>query len=493
MVRTRFAPSPTGYMHIGNLRTALYAYCIAKHSQGRFLLRIEDTDRKRNVPKAIQIIYDSLKLAGLVYDEGPDKDGGYGPYVQSQRKERGIYQRYADLLVERGAAYRCFCGKPVEPLMSPAPTKEGILKAAQGKSPSSRPVRDPCCDLLEDEVKARLAAGETYVIRQRIPLEGTTTFHDLVYGDITVRNSTLDEQVLLKSDGFPTYNFANVVDDHLMEITHVVRGVEYLSSTPKYDLLYKSFGWEIPAYIHLPHIVKESGKKLSKRAGDASFQDLIAQGFLPEAIINYVALLGWSPGNDREYFTLPEMVELFDVAHINKASAAFSFPKLEWLNGEHMRQLSPGDFHEYAAEYYPAQVMSACNSEVVSRMIQTRVTRLGAIPEMIQFLVEVAPYDLELYTHAKSKSTLESSLQVLKAVVPIFARTSDWYEESIRQVLVDYAGQTNLKTGTVMWPIRVALSGLQNTPGGALEIAAALGKAETLRRIETALAKIEKG
>jgi glutamyl-tRNA synthetase len=476
MVRTRFAPSPTGYMHIGNLRTALYAYCIAKHSQGRFLLRIEDTDRKRNVPKAIQVIYDSLKLAGLAYDEGPDKDGGYGPYVQSQRKERGIYRRYADLLVERGAAYRCFCGKPAE----------------TQKSPSSRALRDPCCDLPEDEMKARLAAGEPYVIRQRIPLEGATTFHDLVFGAITVKNSTLDEQVLLKSDGFPTYNFANVVDDHLMGITHVVRGVEYLSSTPKYDLLYKSFGWEIPAYIHLPHIVKESGKKLSKRGGDASFQDLIAQGFLPEAIINYVALLGWSPGNDREFFTLPEMVELFDVAHINKSRAAFSIQKLEWLNGEHMRQLSLGDFHEYAADYYPAQVMAACNIEVVSRMIQTRVTRLGAIPEMIQFLVEVAPYDLELYTHAKSKSTLESSLQVLKAVVPIFARMSDWNEESIRQVLVDYAGQVNLKTGTVMWPIRVALSGLQNTPGGALEIAAALGKAETIRRIETAVAKIHK-
>jgi len=477
MVRTRFAPSPTGYMHIGNLRTALYAYCIAKHSQGRFLLRIEDTDRKRNVPKAIQVIYDSLKLAGLAYDEGPDKDGGYGPYVQSQRKERGIYQRYADLLVERGAAYRCFCGKPVEP----------------PKKPSSRALHDPCCDLPEDEVKSRLAAGEAHVVRQRIPMEGATTFHDLVYGDITVKNSTLDEQVLLKSDGFPTYNFANVVDDHLMEITHVARGVEYLSSTPKYDLLYKSFGWEIPAYIHLPHIVKESGKKLSKRAGDASFQDLIAQGFLPEAIINYVALLGWSPGNDREFFTLPEMVELFEVAHINKASAAFSFPKLEWLNGEHMRQLSPGDFREYATKYYPAQVMAACNVEVVSRMIQTRVTRLGAIPEMIQFLVEVAPYDLELYTHAKSKSTLESSLQVLKAVGPIFAGMSAWNEESIRQVLVDYAGQANLKTGTVMWPVRVALSGLQSTPGGALEIAAALGKPETIRRIETALAKIDNG
>jgi glutamyl-tRNA synthetase len=462
-------------MHIGNLRTALYAYCIAKHSQGRFLLRIEDTDRKRNVPKAIQVIYDSLKLAGLAYDEGPDKDGGYGPYVQSQRKERGIYQRYADLLVERGAAYRCFCGKPAE----------------TRKSPSARALRDPCCNLPEDELKAHLAAGEPYVIRQRIPMEGTTTFHDLVFGDITVKNSTLDEQVLLKSDGFPTYNFANVVDDHLMGITHVVRGVEYLSSTPKYDMLYKSFGWEIPAYIHLPHIVKESGKKLSKRAGDASFQDLIAQGFLPEAIINYVALLGWSPGNDREFFTLPEMVELFDVAHINKASAAFSIQKLEWLNGEHIRQLSPGDFHEYSADYYPAQVMAACNIEVVSRMIQTRVTRLGAIPEMTQFLVEVAPYDLELYTHAKSQSTLESSLQVLKAVVPIFARMSVWNEESIRQVLVDYAGQTNLKTGTVMWPIRVGLSGLQNTPGGALEIAATLGKAETIRRIETATAKIQ--
>ena len=480
VVRTRFAPSPTGYMHIGNLRTALYAYCIAKHSQGTFILRLEDTDRKRNVPKSIQVIYDSLKLAGLEYDEGPHKDGGYGPYVQSQRKDQGIYQRYADQLVESGSAYRCFC--------SPARAVDGKgapLDAAGPRGAAAR--RNVCRSLTPAEVQAHLDAGDPYVIRQRIPDEGVTTFHDLVYGDITVKNSLLDEQVLLKSDGYPTYNFANVVDDHLMAITHVARGVEYLSSTPKYNLLYQAFGWEVPEYIHLPHIVKEGGKKLSKRAGDASFQDLLAQGFLPEAIVNYIALLGWSPGNDQEYFDLAGLVEVFDPRHINKSKAAFSMPKLEWLNGEHLRQIPPEKFHVYAGQYYPPALKAACDTSVVSRMIQTRLTRLTDIPGMTRFLLAVEPYDLALYEHAKSKSTLESSLRVLQTVRPVLAQVQPWSEDAIRQTLLDLAAELNMKTGTVMWPVRIALTGLLVTPGGAIEIAAALGLAETLRRIEAAI------
>jgi glutamyl-tRNA synthetase len=465
-------------MHIGNLRTALYAYCIAKHSQGTFILRIEDTDRKRNVPRAIQVIYDSLRLAGLEYDEGPHKDGGYGPYVQSQRKDQGIYQRQADLLVEREAAYRCFCGKSVDGKGSPT-------AAAGPRSAAAR--RNVCRYLTPAEVQAHLDAGDPYVIRQRIPDEGVTTFHDLVYGDISVKNSLLDEQVLLKSDGFPTYNFANVVDDHLMAITHVARGVEYLSSTPKYNLLYEAFGWEVPVYIHLPHIVKEDGKKLSKRAGDASFQDLLAQGFLPEAIVNYIALLGWSPGNDQEYFDLASLVELFDPRHINKSKAAFSLPKLEWLNGEHIRQIPPEKFHVYAGQYYPPALKAACDTQVVSRMIQTRLTRLTAIPEMTHFLLAVEAYDLALYEHAKSKSTLESSRHVLKTVLMALAQVQPWSEDAIRQALLDLAAELNMRTGTVMWPVRVALTGQQVTPGGAIEIAAALGLAETLRRIEAAI------
>ena len=486
VVRTRFAPSPTGYMHIGNLRTALYAYCIAKHSQGTFILRIEDTDRKRNVPKAIQVIYDSLRLAGLEYDEGPHKDGGYGPYVQSQRKELGIYQRHAGLLVEGGAAYRCFCGKTVDGKGSHLETAGPRGAVAHPQKAGTR--RNVCRYLSPAEVQAHLDAGDPFVIRQRVPDEGVTTFHDLVYGDISVKNSLLDEQVLLKSDGFPTYNFANVVDDHLMEITHVARGVEYLSSTPKYNLLYQAFGWEVPVYIHLPHIVKEDGKKLAKRAGDASFQDLLAQGFLPEAIVNYIALLGWSPGNDQEYFDLTGLVELFDPRHINKSKAAFTLPKLEWLNGEHIRRIPPEKFHIYAGQYYPLALKAACDTQVVSRMIQTRLTRLTDIPEMTRFLLAVEPYELGLYEHAKSKSTLESSRRVLKTVPNALSQVQPWSEDAIRQTLLDLAAELNMKTGTVMWPVRVALSGLLVTPGGAIEITAALGLAETLRRIEAAIA-----
>jgi glutamyl-tRNA synthetase len=461
-------------MHIGNLRTALYAYCLARHSGGTFILRIEDTDRKRNVPKAVQVIFDSLKLAGLDFDEGPGKDGGYGPYVQSQRKEHGIYRKEAHRLVELGGAFRCFCQK---------------LGPEYNQAPRSR--RDVCRYLTPAEVQVRLDAGMPYVIRQRIPEDGATTFHDVIYGDITVKNSQLEDQILLKSDGFPTYNFANVVDDHLMAITHVARGVEYLSSTPKYNLLYQGFGWELPTYVHLPHIVRDDGKKLSKRAGDASFQDLLAQGFLPEAIVNYIALLGWSPGDNREFFTLPELVEVFDYTHINKSKAGFSLQKLEWLNGEHIRTLAPDDFHRRARSFYPPALAKGSTVELISRTIQPRVTRLTAIPEMIGFMTAVAPHDAVIYEHPKSKSTLESSRQVLQAVTPLLAELAEWNEESLRQTLVDYGAANNLKTGTVMWPVRIALSGLQFTPGGAIEIAAILGKAETLKRLREGLAKLD--
>ncbi len=474
-VRTRFAPSPTGYMHIGNLRSALYAYCFARHENGQFILRIEDTDRKRNVPKAVQVILDSLQLAGLDFDEGPGKDGGCGPYVQSQRKEEGTYARHAELLVERGAAYRCFCQKTETPGVEKG-QKKGL---------------DPCRSLTAAEIQARLDAGDPCVIRQRIPEEGTTTFHDLVFGDITIKNSQLDDQVLLKSDGFPTYNFANVVDDHLMGITHVLRGVEYLSSTPKYNLLYQGFGWEIPAYVHLPHIVKESGKKLSKREGDASFQDLMAKGYLPEAIVNYIALLGWNPGSDREFFSLEDLVKEFDILRINKSKAAFSIEKLDWLNGEHIRALSEEAFHQAAEKFYPAQMKKSCDTRLTSKVIQLRVTRLTDIPQMTAFLRELPAYALDLFEHAKSKSSLQSSLQVLEAALELFPGIQPWSEETLRQTLMDYAATNNLKTGTVMWPIRIAISGLAMTPGGATELAAILGQKETLDRIQFAVKRLK--
>jgi glutamyl-tRNA synthetase len=476
MVRTRIAPSPTGYMHIGNLRTGLYAYCIARQAGGRYILRIEDTDRKRHNPKAIRVIYDSLRLAGLEYDEGPDVGGEFGPYVQSQRKEQGIYRQYAELLVARGGAYRCFCEKPEN------------SKELRGKKAKL----NPCRFLSLDETQARIAEGQPYVIRQRIPdpEQGVTTFDDLVFGTITIQHKQLDDQILLKSDDYPTYNFANVVDDHLMAITHVVRGLEYLSSTPKYNLLYQSFGWEIPVYIHLPHIIKENGKKLSKRDGDASFQDLIAAGFLPQAIINMVALLGWNPGDGREVFTLDELVSAFDVRHINKSRAAFSIAKLEWLNGEHIRRLPVPEFHHLAEKFYPAEFAQQCDIQLTSQVIQPRVTRLTEIPAMTRFLLEVPAYEASLFEHSKSKSTLESSRTILKEAAGRLANLEDWCEPQIRKVLMDYAAEKGYKTGAVMWPVRVALSGLAMTPGGATEIAAILKRGEALRRIEIGRAHV---
>ena len=474
VVRTRFAPSPTGYMHIGNLRTALYAYCLARHYGGRFILRIEDTDRKRNNPKAVQVIYDSLKLAGLDFDEGPGKDGGYGPYIQSQRKELGIYQQHAEELVRRGQAYLCF-----------------DLKSEPAGSGRRRAHYDPCRFLSESEVQARLDAGQPFVIRQKIPQGGATTFVDNVFGSITIKNDLLDDQVLLKSDGFPTYNFANVVDDHLMGITHIIRGVEYLSSTPKYNLLYQGLGWDIPEYVHVPHIVKEGGKKLSKRSGDASFQDLIRMGFLPEAIINYIALLGWNPGNDQEFFTLPDLVREFDITRVNKSKATFYMPKLEWLNGEHIHKLPLEEFHRLALPFYPVRVVENCNVLLLSQVIQSRTNVLSQIPQMVSFYDELPSFDLSLFQFDKNKSTLESSLKVLSEAAEVLNALPDWNGEQIKKALIDYGTRAGYKVGTVMWPVRVALSGQQFTPGGAIEIAEILGKTETLRRVKISMERLE--
>ncbi len=472
MVRTRFAPSPTGYMHIGNLRTALYAYLTARRHDGVFILRIEDTDQERNVPEALAAIYTSLQMAGLDYDEGPDKDGGYGPYVQSERLP--IYQKYAQQLLDSGAAYRCFC------------KKEGQTEAAEDPNR-----RDPCRFLTEKEVSEKLDAGESFVVRQRIPEQGSTTFVDHVYGEITVENSQLDDQVLLKSDGFPTYNFANVVDDHLMAITHVMRGQEYLSSTPKYNLLYESFGWDVPEYVHLPLIIKEDGTKFSKRLGDPSFEDLVRMGYLPRAIVNYIALLGWSPGNDQEFFTLPELEGIFSIDRINKSSAAFSFDKLTWLNGEHIRALSLDEFHDLAEPHYP-QALQGYNTHKISELLHVRTEKLADIPEMVGFFVAVPKYDIEMYRHQKSKCDPDISLKVLKDVKPILENLTTWDNDNLYQTLKGFAKAEGLKTGTVMWPIRTALSGVPVTPGGATALAEVLGREETLRRIQAGIDKLAK-
>ncbi len=475
MFRTRFAPSPTGYMHIGNLRTALYAFLLARKHKGDFILRLEDTDQSRNVPEAVAAIYNSLSLAGITYDEGPDKDGGRGPYIQSQRLP--IYKQYAEQLVQAGHAYYCFCQKD-EPSSSDAAVEHPAIE------------RDPCRNLSQTEVSEKLSQSVVPVIRQRIPESGKTTFHDHVYGTITVENAQLDDQVLLKSDGFPTYNFANVIDDHLMEITHVIRGQEYLSSTPKYNLLYESLGWQIPEYIHLPLIIKEDGSKLSKRKGDPSFEDLVNMGYLPAAIVNYVALLGWNPGDDREFFTMPDLIQAFDMDRINKSSAAFSLAKLTWLNGEHIRALEFQEFHEKALAYYPEGIRYL-DLEKVSRLIQIRTEKLTDIPGMVSFLAEIPAYGLELFENQKSKSSFNSSLKVLSDAVPLLQALPTWNNENLFAVLKEYAQSAGMKVGTVMWPLRTALSGLPATPGGATELADLLGKQESLRRLEAGLSKLQ--
>ena len=479
-VRTRFAPSPTGYMHVGNLRTALYAYLIAKHEGGDFLLRIEDTDQERLVEGAVDIIYRTMQATGLVHDEGPDKDGGVGPYVQSERI--GIYKEYALKLVELGAAYYCFCDKErLEEVRE--------LQKASGIAPQ---YDRHCRNLTPEEVQAKLDAGEPYVIRQKVPLEGTTTFDDVVYGSITVENSTLDDQVLLKADGFPTYNFANVVDDHLMGITHVIRGSEYLSSAPKYNLLYEAFGWEIPIYMHCPPVMKDATHKLSKRNGDASYQDLVAQGYLKEAILNYILLLGWSPKGEKEVFSLPEMIEAFDIHGISKSPAIFDTVKLRFLNGEYIRALTPEQFHDMALPWIRKGVKREdVDTKLIASLLQPRCEVLGDIPEQLDFIDELPDYSTDLYVSKKMKTNEETSLEILRQILPVMEAMDDFSDEAVHTAMFDLIAKLGVKNGYLLWPLRIALSGKQFTPGGGVEIAAILGKEESLKRLKKGIEKLE--
>ncbi len=471
-VRTRFAPSPTGRMHVGNLRTALYAYLIAKHEGGDFILRIEDTDQERYVEGAVEIIYRTLEKTGLVHDEGPDKDGGVGPYVQSERQAKGIYLEYAKKLIEKGEAYYCFCDKE---------RLESLKQTVAGKEIS---VYDKhCLSLSKEEVEANLAAGKPYVIRQNNPRTGTTTFHDDIYGDITVDNSELDDMILIKSDGYPTYNFANVVDDHLMGITHVVRGNEYLSSSPKYNRLYEAFGWEVPEYIHCPLITNEEHQKLSKRCGHASYEDLIDQGFLTEAVVNFVALLGWSPADNREIMSLQELVEAFDYHHINKSPAVFDYTKLKWMNGEYIKMMDFDRFYEMAEPYIREVVTKDYDLKKIATLVKTRIEIFPDIREHIDFFEELPEYDVAMYTHKKMKTNAETSLEVLTEILPRLEAQEDYSNDALYALLCDYVAEKGCKNGYVMWPIRTAVSGKQMTPGGATEIMEILGKEESIARI----------
>ena len=471
-VRTRFAPSPTGRMHVGNLRTALYAYLIAKHEGGDFILRIEDTDQERYVEGALDIIYHTLKETGLVHDEGPDLDGGVGPYVQSERQAQGIYLKYAKELVEKGEAYYCFCDKErLESLKQEVAGKEIIVYDKH------------CLHLSKEEVEAKLAAGVPYVIRQNIPNEGTTSFEDEIYGKIEVPNSELDDMILIKSDGYPTYNFANVIDDHLMEITHVVRGNEYLSSAPKYNRLYEAFGWEVPAYIHCPIITDEEHKKLSKRRGDSSFEDLVELGFLPEAIVNYVALLGWSPADDREIFSLKELEEVFDYHRINKSPAVFDIVKLRWMNGEYIKAMSDDAYYEHALPIIKKVITKDLDLKKIADLVKTRIEVFPDITEKIDFFEELPEYDVAMYTHKKMKTNSENSLEVLNEMLPRLEALPDFSFENVEKVVKDYVAEKECKNGLALWPLRTAVSGKQMTPGGAYEIMDILGKEESLKRI----------
>lgn len=471
-IRTRYAPSPTGRMHVGNLRTAMYAYLIAKHEGGDFLLRIEDTDQERYVEGATEIIYRTLKETGLVHDEGPDKDKGCGPYVQSERQKAGIYLEYAKQLIARGEAYYCFCTQERLDSLRTSVNGEEIMSYDKH-----------CLSLTPEEVEANLAAGMPYVIRQNNPTEGTTTFHDEIYGDITVDNSELDDMVLIKSDGYPTYNFANVVDDHLMGITHVVRGNEYLSSSPKYNRLYAAFGWEVPVYVHCPLITDEFHKKLSKRSGHSSFEDLIEQGFVAEAVVNYVALLGWSPVDNQEIFSLEELVQAFDYHNISKSPAVFDVTKLKWMNGEYLKAMDADRFYEMAKPYLQAVITKDLDLKKIAGMVKTRIEIFPDIAEHIDFFEALPEYDVAMYTHKKMKTNGETSLELLKEVLPILEAQEDFSNDALYAVLADYVAEKGYKTGFVMWPIRTAVSGKQMTPAGATEIMEVLGKEESLARI----------
>lgn len=486
-IRTRFAPSPTGFMHVGNLRTALYEYLTAKHEGGTFVLRIEDTDQERYVEGATDVIYNTLKTAGLIHDEGPDLGGDYGPYVQSERV--GTYLPFAKKLVEEGKAYYCFC------------TKERLeaLREAQGNAISGYDRH--CRDLSKEDVDKLLAAVTPYVIRQKMPLEGESTYHDLVYGDITVPNEDMDDQILIKADGFPTYNFANVIDDHLMGITHVVRGSEYLSSTPKYNKLYEAFGWEIPSYIHLPLImgksVDENGKetvsKLSKRHGSTGFMDLINDGYLPEAIINYIALLGWAPTDNQEIFSMEELIKAFDPKGISKSPSVFDYDKLEWMNGEYIKKMDSENFLKNAKPYYEKHNVSSDCYEMLEELLKPRITRFTQIDEKLEFMDSLADYEASLFEHKKSKSTIETSRTSLEATIAKLEEVepSAWNKDNLGSIMTTLASQMEVKNSVIMWPVRIAAAGVPVTPGGCSEVLVLLGKDESLRRMRIGLDKLK--
>ena len=464
-VRTRFAPSPTGRMHVGNLRTALYAYLVAKHEGGDFLLRIEDTDQERLVEGAVDIIYRTLAATGLIHDEGPDKDKGFGPYVQSERQAQGIYLKYAKQLVEKGEAYYCFCDeKRLEECKQVIGGKEIHIYDKH------------CLNLSKEEVEANLAAGKPYVIRQNNPRTGTTTFVDELYGEITVDNAELDDMILIKSDGYPTYNFANVVDDHLMGITHVVRGNEYISSSPK--------------YIHCPLITNEEHQKLSKRSGHSSYEDLIEQGFLTEAVVNFVALLGWSPENDNEIFSLEELVKEFDYHRISKSPAVFDITKLKWMNGEYMKAMDFDKFYEMAEPYLKEYIKGDYDLKKIAKMVQTRIEIFPDIKDHVDFFDAVPEYDSSMYTHKKMKTNEETSLAVLKELLPVLEAQDDYSNDALYALLSGFATEHGYKNGYVLWPVRTAVSGKQMTPGGATELMEILGKEESIKRIKAAIEKL---
>lgn len=473
-IRTRYAPSPTGKMHVGNLRSALYEFLIAKHDGGSFMLRIEDTDQERFVEGATEIIYRTMAKTGLIHDEGPDKDGGYGPYVQSERMATGIYMKYAKELIEKGEAYYCFCDKE----------RLATLKSEVVEGKEITIYDKHCLGLSQEEIQANLDAGKPFVIRQNNPTEGTTTFHDELYGDITVPNSELDDMILIKSDGYPTYNFANVVDDHTMNITHVVRGNEYLSSSPKYQRLYDAFGWESPVYIHLPLITDENHKKLSKRSGHSSFEDLLEQGFLTEAIVNFIALLGWSPEDNTEIFTLDELIANFDYKRISKSPAVFDYTKLKWMNGEYIKAMDDDKFYEMAEPYLKKSLSREMDLKKIASMVKTRIEVFPDICELVDFLEELPTYDTAMYEHKKMKTTKDSSLKVLQELLPKLEAQDDYSNDALYQLLLAYVEEKGCKNGYVMWPVRTAVSGKQMTPAGATEIMELLGKEESLIRIK---------
>lgn len=479
-IRTRFAPSPTGRMHVGNLRTALYAYLIAKHEDGDFILRIEDTDQERLVEGAVDIIFRTLAKTGLIHDEGPDKDKGAGPYVQSERQASGIYLEYAKKLIDRGEAYYCFCDK--DRLAS-------LSREVAGKEIN---VYDKhCLALSKEEVEEKLASGLPYVIRQNNPTEGTTTFQDEIYGEITVDNAELDDMILIKSDGYPTYNFANVVDDHLMGITHVVRGNEYLSSSPKYNRLYEAFGWEVPVYVHCPLITDEEHHKLSKRCGHSSYEDLIEQGFLTEAVVNFVALLGWSPEENEEIFTLEELAKAFDYHHMSKSPAVFDYTKLKWMNGEYIKAMEDEKFFRLAEPYLKKALTKNMDLEKIAALVKTRIEVLPDICELVDFLEALPAYDTAMYEHKKMKTTKESSLEVLRELLPELEAQQDYSNDALYQLLISYVEKKGCKNGYAMWPVRTAVSGKQMTPAGATEIMELLGKEEALKRIRKGIEMLE--